>query len=208
MRASCERWHQSGEAGRCPIRTAARATSVTAAEWSISGRLPPLPTGPPAAEAPQEAARPSPPGTHAPYPPVTPELHLPVWTCLAPGCCCPHKPHFWVQGPDCSVSSPNANPSPTLLFQKLQNQRTVAGTPLRQQRVPLCQAAAAGYDALQISFGVTPQGHSLPFPVQKGSQGSGNWNAQGQVGSASSPLRSYSLCSPILPIRLAWVVIL
>ena len=134
-----------------PNRTAARAISVTAAKWLASGRLLLLPTGPPAAEAPCEAAHLGPPGTLATSLPVTPELCLPVWTCVAPGCCCPPRRHFWVQGLDCSVSSPNTNLSPILLLQKLQNQRAVAGTPLRQQKVPLCQAEAASYDALRVS---------------------------------------------------------
>ncbi|XP_055261813.1 uncharacterized protein LOC129543049 [Moschus berezovskii] len=126
-RASCwRRRHQSGEGGKVPNQDGGLGHLHDSSQVDTSGRLRPLPLGLPAVEAPHEAAHPGPPGTRAPSPPVTPELCLPVWTHLAPGRCCPHRRHFWVQGPDCSVSSPSAHLSPTLLLPKLQNQRAVA----------------------------------------------------------------------------------
>ena len=195
-----------------PNRTAARAISMTAAKWSTSGRLLPLPTGPPAAEAPREAARLGPPGTRATSLPVTPELCLPVWTCLAPGCCCPPRRHFWVQGPDCSVSSPNTDCHQFCSFKSSRTRGQWREHPSGNRGCPLCQAELLAVmpcgSVVVLRCGGNTSRASLPFAVQKGNRESDNWNAQGQVGSANSPLRSYSLCSPILPIQLAWVVIL
>ena len=112
-----------------PNRTAARVISVTAAKWSASGRLLLLPTGPPAAEAPREAARLGPPGTRATSLPVTPELRRSRLLLST---------QATLLGPRTGLLrlNPNTKLSPILLLQKLQNQRAVAGTPLRQQRVP------------------------------------------------------------------------
>ena len=38
-------------------------------------------------------------------------------------------------------------------------------------------------------LGCVPQGHSLPFHIQKGKRESDNWDAQGKEGSSNSPLR-------------------
>ena len=83
------------------------------------------------------------------------------------------------------------------------NQVGSSSNGLMQGGIPTPQGPVAGYNTLWVDGSShVPQGHSLPFHIQKGKWESDNWEVQGQMGSLNSPLRPLSLCCLVLPIKL------